>query len=127
MLKTEWEKILVKVATTGNNRVKEEQVRKAQLEEQLTQWRAQNDDVQGQLDERIHNLQKTYHEKKADITSSIEELERKADAPKFGAAGNACLNVRGLLASCYKENDDMRKCDDLVDALEKCTKQTIMT
>eukprot|EP01083_Nonionella_stella_P023926 66189_1 len=126
VLKTEWEKILLKVTTTGNNRVQQEQVRKAQLEAQLTQWRAQNDHVQGQLDEKTHNLQKKYHEQKADIMSNIEELERKADAPKFGAAGNACLNVRGLLASCYKENDDMRKCDDLVDAMEKCTKQTIM-
>jgi hypothetical protein len=126
VLQTQWEKLQAKILTNHNERVTQAEARNAAVEEELTKWRNHNEVVQNSLDQKIDELKAKFADSSVAIAYDVGKLEEKiGNSPKFGS-NEACSDVRISLTSCYNGTDDIRKCDEIVKAMERCAKQTIM-
>ena len=115
-----------KILTGQRERINEAEVRKTEIDEQFAQWKIKNETVQASLDEQIGGLKAKYEESFAAVNKKVIDLEEKiGTAPKFGG-DDACADVRMSLVNCYKGTDDIRKCDDIVNAMELCAKKAVM-
>lgn len=96
------------------------------MEEEITKWRNHNSAVQNALDKKLDELRAKFADSSVAIEYDVSRLEEKiGTCPKFGD-GEACADVRISLSNCYKANEDIRKCDEIVRAMERCAKQTVM-
>jgi len=80
------------------------------------------------LDDRVDALNAKFSDLQAAVRYDVGKLENKVgNVPKFGK-GDQCLDVRGALVRCYKEQEkgDVRKCDGIMDAMERCVKQAVI-
>lgn len=126
VLKTQWEKMQARILTNHEDRVTQIEARNVHVEEELTKWRNHNEKVQNLLDQKREELKSKFEDSAFAIEHDVGKLEKKiGNSPKFGG-DEACSEIRISLASCYKGTDDVRKCDEIVKAMERCAKKTIM-
>jgi len=125
VLKEEWSKRQSAILTRANERKAQNKQHQAELEEKVNAWKEHDTAAQKQLDEQMNALKGQFVDKHLDVMSDVGRLERKmGTGPKFGE-GKACLNTRVNLIQCYKENDDIRPCNDIMAALEQCVSKTV--
>mmetsp|Transcript_17276 Transcript_17276/g.21111 ORF Transcript_17276/g.21111 Transcript_17276/m.21111 type:complete len:170 (+) Transcript_17276:68-577(+) len=122
-----WSNIQKGIIDENNTRTLQDKLHSAEVEQALNRWRADNKHVQSQLDDKIDLLRGKFRDLEVSIRYDVEKFESKFDqVPKFGG-NDACIDARGGLMACYKNNSDIRKCDVFVQAMENCTKQTIIS
>lgn len=126
-LKTQWEKLQAKILMNHKDRITQDQVRKAQVQEELSQWRKHNDAVHASLDQKLDDLRAKFSDAQVAVSYDVGKLEQRLEkVPKFGGKDGACLDVRMALVNCFKGVEDVRECDDVLYAMERCVKQTVI-
>ena len=116
------------IITSHNQRLTQHQERRLNLAKELNQWRQHNQQVQSSLDSKIEDLRAKFSDEEASIRFDVGKLEKKLqNVPKFGSTNNACIQLRMEVASCLKDSKDSRSCNGFVEALERCTKQTVVS
>lgn len=125
-LQTQWEKLQAKILTNHRERITQDEIRKAQVQEEIQKWRKHNDAVHASLDQKLDELRAKFTDAKVAITYDVEKLEGKlGKVPKFGGTDGACLDVRMAVSNCFKGEKDVRQCDDVLGVLENCVKKTV--
>eukprot|EP00558_Chaetoceros_sp_UNC1202_P007214 CAMPEP_0197245702 /NCGR_PEP_ID=MMETSP1429-20130617/10409_1 /TAXON_ID=49237 /ORGANISM="Chaetoceros sp., Strain UNC1202" /LENGTH=185 /DNA_ID=CAMNT_0042706245 /DNA_START=38 /DNA_END=595 /DNA_ORIENTATION=- len=126
VLQTQWEKLQTKIMVNHNERISQNELRKLQVEEEVARWKKDNDEVQNILDERMEGVKSQFWDLEVALQQDVQNLENKVgNVPKFGG-DTACFDVRSSLTSCYKNTKDVRTCDELVAAMDRCVKQTVI-
>ena len=129
-LKEEWEKRQRAILASRNKRIAEDERRRVGLEQELNVFRAQNADVQAKLDAKIDSASARFADLQVELRYEADRVEKKlGQGGPRGAAGGAappCVELRSELAACFREADDVRRCDGYVEALERCVKVEVV-
>jgi hypothetical protein len=126
-LKTQWEKLQAKILLNHKDRITQDEVRKAQVQEEIRQWRKHNDAVHEALDRKLDELRAKFSDSQVAVSYDVGKLEEKlGKVPKFGGKDTACLDVRMALVNCLKDVTDVRECDGVLQVVERCVKQTVI-
>mmetsp|Transcript_8043 Transcript_8043/g.10045 ORF Transcript_8043/g.10045 Transcript_8043/m.10045 type:complete len:170 (-) Transcript_8043:844-1353(-) len=122
-----WQNLQAQILANSENRVAKEELRKLHIDNEIEKWRTMNDAQQQALDDKVDSLRAQFADTEAALTFDVNKMEKKFQSvPKFGS-GDSCLNTRNDLVSCYKSKADIRQCDAFAQAMELCTKQTVMS
>ena len=128
-LKEEWENRQRAILASRNERIAEDERRRVGLEQELNVFRARNAETQAKLDAKIDSASARFADLQVELQYEVDRVEKKVGqgGPK-GADGAAtpCVSLRADLAACFREADDVRKCDEYIDALERCVKVEVV-
>ena len=84
---------------------------------------------QPELDAKVDSANARFADLQVELQYEVDRVEKKVGqgGPK-GADGAAapCVALRANLAACFREADDVRKCDGYIDALERCVKVEVV-
>ena len=127
-LKEEWENRQRAILAARSERIAKDEERRAGLEAELNLFRARNADTQSKLDARIDAASARFADLEVEMKYDIDRLEKKiGSGPKITDGKAApCLTLRSDLASCFREADDVRKCDGFMEALERCVRMEVV-
>lgn len=127
-LKEEWEKRQRAILASRNERIAEDERRRVGLEQELNVFRAQNADVQSKLDAKIDSASARFADLQVELQYEADRVEKKLgqSGPKGAGGAAPCVEVRSELAACFREANDVRRCDGYVEALERCVKVEVV-
>ena len=128
-LKEEWENRQRSILASRNKRIAEDERRRIGLEHELNVFRARNAETQAKLDAKIDSSSARFADLEVELQFEVDRVEKKVGqgGPK-GADGAVapCVALRADLASCFREADDVRKCDGYIEAMERCVKVEVV-
>ena len=128
-LKEEWENRQRAILASRNERIAEDERRRVGLEQELNVFRARNAETQAKLDAKVDSANARFADLQVELQYEVDRVEKKVGqgGPK-GADGAAapCVTLRADLAACFREADDVRKCDGYIEALERCVKVEVV-
>jgi len=130
-LQAEWEKLQTKIITSHNERVITAAEHIGQIQNELSQWRQHNEEVQSSLNNSLDSLNAKFADKEVELQFNVDQLEKRiGSVPVFGQEKGTgmCLDERTKLMNCYSnKSGDIRDCDDIVKAMERCTKKAVVS
>ncbi|GFH48220.1 hypothetical protein CTEN210_04696 [Chaetoceros tenuissimus] len=130
-LQAEWEKLQTKIITSHNERVITAAEHIGQIQNELAQWRQHNEEVQSSLNNTLDSLNAKFADKEVELQFNVDQLEKRiGSVPVFGQEKGTgmCLDERTKLMNCYSnKSGDIRDCDDIVKAMERCTKKAVVS
>eukprot|EP00934_Nitzschia_sp_Nitz4_P001320 Nitzschia sp. Nitz4//scaffold8_size234185//220656//221290//NITZ4_001306-RA/size234185-processed-gene-0.137-mRNA-1//1//CDS//3329559953//1320//frame0 len=101
---------------------------RAMLQQHMEQFRAQNQQVQQQLDTAIESLEDRFTDSANILEYDAARLEKRYLNGKYlKTIDIPCLHERQAIASCYETNQsgDPSICNALIESLTDCTTKTI--
>jgi uncharacterized protein YlxW (UPF0749 family) len=146
VLQTQWEKLQTSIITSHNERVITTAEQLAHVQNELAQWRQHNSSVQSALDDKLDSLDSSFADKEVEVGYDVQQLEKKiGNVPVFGEekGTGVCLEERMNLVNCFKSsnvsgnsesksesgsrnNEAWNGCEEIVNAMERCTKKAVM-
>jgi len=127
-LQQQFQKLQTNILTSYNESISEDELRREKLQRDLIKWRDENTHVHKQLNERMDDIRAKFSDMEVSLRYDLGKIEEKKNiAPKFETDGKTCLNERVELTNCYKEVDDLLKCDGFIEGFERCIKKTVMS
>lgn len=129
ILQQQWNLLQTDILSRRNERLSKEVDRKVQVEEELMKWRAQNEQLQANLDDSMDTLKAKFNDLAVSMQYDTNKLVNSIGKSmnKKGKAQDSCVDIRSALVSCCKQVQDLRKCDAEVAALEQCVKNVVMS
>mmetsp|Transcript_22005 Transcript_22005/g.47956 ORF Transcript_22005/g.47956 Transcript_22005/m.47956 type:complete len:167 (-) Transcript_22005:125-625(-) len=129
-LKEEWENRQRAILAARSERIAEDERRRAGLEAELKLFRVRNAETQAKLDAKIDDASARFADLQIELKYDVDRLEKKlGSGPKVKGSDDAaapCLTLRSDLAACFRDADDVRKCDGFVEALERCVRMEVV-
>ena len=128
-LQEEWENQQRAILAARSERIAQDEQRRQGLENELNLFRARNAETQSKLDGKIDAARLRFADLEVALKYDIDAMEKKhlGKGPKAeGVQSQPCVGLRTDLAACFKETDDVRKCDGYVEALERCVKKEVV-
>lgn len=122
VLKGEWEKRQKYMMARGNQRRIEDLKREEALKEHMENFRAQNEKVHRQLDERIDKQQNRFSDTKFAMNYDLKRMGNSYSNREFEES-KPCLTQRTSVAVCFK--NDPKLCGDFMEALDQCVGKSL--
>ena len=136
-LQTQWEKLQTSIITSHNERVTTTNEQIAHIQNELAQWRQHNSAVQSTLDDKLDSLNSSFADKEVEVGYNVQQLEKRVgNVPVFGEekGTGVCLEERMGLVNCFKssrsdnaKSDAWNGCEEMVEAMERCTKKAVIS
>lgn len=83
------------------------------------------------MNNTLDSLNAKFADKEVELQFNVDQLEKRiGSVPIFGQEKGTgmCLDERTKLMNCYSnKSGDIRDCDDIVKAMERCTKKAVVS
>mmetsp|Transcript_6815 Transcript_6815/g.9821 ORF Transcript_6815/g.9821 Transcript_6815/m.9821 type:complete len:175 (+) Transcript_6815:52-576(+) len=126
ILKEQWNKRQSEILKSTNARTAAETQRRLRFESEYNQWKKQNSETHSNLDKDIDEFRARFADAAASLKWDVGKLESKAGKSVQFGKDNACVNARIDVAECLREENDVRKCNEILKIMENCTKQNVV-